>query len=246
MTFAPAAGVDALPSNVQSNEFPLLISLHVSAPDGPPTVNLAVGAAAGTGVTVSVVAAVNVPADAVIGTFENVPPTARVLTVNVAVVWPAGTVTFAGTVTGSLLDSVTTVPPAGAGEDRMIVPVTGFPPTTVGALKVNARTGEACGPVTVMVAALWLPLIDAVMVAEPAATPVTVKLAEVEPAATFTDAGTVATPVLLLDKVTAEPVEALNTTDPCAVAPGAMLVGLIDTLEIVSVVDEGVELLPPH
>jgi hypothetical protein len=245
LTVAPAEAVDALPSNVQSNELPLLVSVHLS---GPLTVNLAVGTTGATGVTVSVAVADTPPADAVIGTFENVPPTARVFTVNVAVVWPAGTVTLAGTVTGSLLDRETTVPAAGAGEDRMIVPVTGLPPTTLGALKVNPSAGGAVA-VTVIVVLAWLPLIDAAMVAEPAATPVTVKLADVEPAATFTDAGTAATPALLLDRETVEPVVALSVTDPCAVPPGAMLVGLTDTPVIVSVVgggDGGVVLFPPH
>jgi hypothetical protein len=211
-------------------------------------VNLATGNTGAGGVTVSVALADNAPADAVMTTFENVPPTARVLMVNDAVVWPAGTVTLAGTVTGSLLDRETTVPPAGAGEDRMIVPVTGLPPTTLGALKVNPRTCAGVA-VTVIVVLAWLPLIDAAMVAVPAATPVTVKLADVAPAATFTDAGTVATPALLLDRETVEPVEALSVTDPCAVPPGAMLVGLTATPVIVSVfdgVDGGVVLFPPH
>ena len=47
-----------------------------------------------------------------------------VLTVNVALVCPAATVTLAGTVAtfGLLLESVMTVPPEGAGPPRVTVP----------------------------------------------------------------------------------------------------------------------------
>src|SRR3989442_12673421 len=49
--------------------------------------------------------------------------TALVVTVNVALVAPAGTVTLAGTVAAELLlDSVTCAPPAGAGPARAPVP----------------------------------------------------------------------------------------------------------------------------
>jgi hypothetical protein len=68
------------------------------------------------------------------------PPTALVDTVNVPLVDAAGTVTLAGTVTGSPLDKAIATPPAGAALLMTTVPVTESPPTTVGALSVNAVT----------------------------------------------------------------------------------------------------------
>jgi hypothetical protein len=57
--------------------------------------------------------------------------TGFVVTVKVAAIDPAGTVTLGGTVAamGLLLDSETTTPPAGADEVNETVPVTGVPPT---------------------------------------------------------------------------------------------------------------------
>jgi hypothetical protein len=64
--------------------------------------------------------------------------TAVVVTVNVAVVAPAGTVTLAGTVADALLlVSVTTVPPEGAGPFSVTVPVEEVPPFTLDGLRVN-------------------------------------------------------------------------------------------------------------
>ena len=58
--------------------------------------------------------------------------TTEVVTVNVAVVAPAATVTFAGVVEDALLsDRVTTAPPAGAGLFNVTVPVEEVPPNTV-------------------------------------------------------------------------------------------------------------------
>jgi hypothetical protein len=57
--------------------------------------------------------------------------TAVVVTVNVAIVAPAATVTLAGTVADALLDaSVTTKPPAGAAADNVTVPMLDAPPAT--------------------------------------------------------------------------------------------------------------------
>ena len=59
--------------------------------------------------------------------------TALVLTVNVALVAPAATVTLDGTVAAVvlLLKSVTTAPPDGAAPVSVTVPVEGFPPVTL-------------------------------------------------------------------------------------------------------------------
>ena len=59
-----------------------------------------------------------------------------------------------------------------------------------------------------------MPLIAAVMIDVPAATPLTVNVAVDAPAGTFTDPETVATPVLLLDSVTLPPVVAESVTVP--------------------------------
>lgn len=59
--------------------------------------------------------------------------TALVLTVNVALVAPAATVTLDGTVAAEvlLLESVTVAPPAGAAPLNVTVPVEEFPPVTL-------------------------------------------------------------------------------------------------------------------
>jgi hypothetical protein len=65
--------------------------------------------------------------------------TTEVVTVNVAVVAPAATVTFAGVVEDALLsDKVTTAPPAGAGLFNVTVPVEGLPPNTVAGFMATA------------------------------------------------------------------------------------------------------------
>ena len=68
--------------------------------------------------------------------------TGFVVTVKVAAVAPAGTVTLGGTVAAVVLslDSETTTPPAGANEVNETVAVTGVPPTTVVWLRVSATS----------------------------------------------------------------------------------------------------------
>jgi hypothetical protein len=76
--------------------------------------------------------------------------TVAVVTANVAVVAPAVTVTFAGTVVDPvLLDSVTVAPPAGAALDSVTVPVAEAGPTTLDGFTVTderlAVPGADCG-----------------------------------------------------------------------------------------------------
>jgi hypothetical protein len=138
----------------------------------------------------------------------TVPPTARVPMPKVAVVLPAGTVTLAGTVSGSGADNVTRAPAAGAAPVKVTVPFTASPPTTVDALREIDASATALDPPapTVMVpVCLLVPFSNAVIVAVPAATAVTVKVVDDEAACSETEAGTVNTPVLLLDSVTRRP-----------------------------------------
>jgi hypothetical protein len=113
------------------------------------------------------------------------PPTALVDTLNVALVDADGTVTLAGTVTGSPPDKAIATPPPGAALLMTTVPVTESPPTTVDALSVNAITLSA-GPAATVTIGDWrvMPLSDAAMMAVPAATAVTVIVALDSPAAT--------------------------------------------------------------
>ena len=64
---------------------------------------------------------------------------AVVLTLKVAVVEPAATVTLAGTVAAAalLLDRVTSVPPLGAAFVNVTVAVEGLPPVTVAGFNVS-------------------------------------------------------------------------------------------------------------
>src|SRR2546425_11486542 len=70
---------------------------------------------------------------------------ALVVTVNGALVAPAGTVTVAGTVAAAVLslDSVTCAPPAGAGPSSVAVPVEVLPPVTVGGLTASEERAAA-------------------------------------------------------------------------------------------------------
>ncbi len=72
--------------------------------------------------------------------------TALVLTVNVALLAPAATVTLAGTVAVDvlLLERETVAPPAGAGPLSVTVPVAGDPPVTLVGFSVSEeRVGRA-------------------------------------------------------------------------------------------------------
>ena len=82
------------------------------------------------------------------------PDTALVVTVKLALVAPAATVTLAGTAaTGLLLESATCTPPAGAGPSSATMPVVEVPPVTLEALRPSAvRLGAITVSVVLCVA----------------------------------------------------------------------------------------------
>ena len=73
--------------------------------------------------------------------------TALVLTVKVALLAPAATVTVAGTVAEDvlLLERETTAPPVGAGPLSVTVPVEGDPPVTLVGFSVSEERVRAGG-----------------------------------------------------------------------------------------------------
>jgi hypothetical protein len=85
--------------------------------------------------------------------------TTEVLTVNVALVAPAGTVTLEGTLAAPLLlASRTCTPPAGAGPLSVTAPVEDCtPPITLVGFSVSEETVGSGGGVTVSVADLLTP-----------------------------------------------------------------------------------------
>jgi hypothetical protein len=151
--------------------------------------------------------------------------TALVLTVKLAVVAPAATVTLAGTRAAPVLlhESDTTAPPVGAAPLNVTVPVENcVPPVTLVGFSVNedSVTGGGGAGFTVSVAVLVVPPNAALIVTAVVtltALVLTVKLAVAAPAATVTLAGTRAAPVLLLESVTTAPpagAAPLNVTVP--------------------------------
>ena len=161
--------------------------------------------------------------------------TIDVLTVNVALLAPAGMNTLEGTLAAPLLlKRVICAPPAGAGALRVTVPRDACtPPTTLDGLRVSELSVGAGGGtgLTVSVAALVTPPRDAVMVTEVDALTTlvpTANVALVAPAATVTLTGVRATVVLLLVSATcAPPVGAgpLSVTVPVEEFPPTTLVG---------------------
>ena len=242
VTLAGTAAAGLLLDSVAVNppDGAALVSVTVPCDEVPPVTLAGLTAAddneagGGGGVTVST---------AVRLTPANVPPmvaevdetTETVLTVNVALVAPAATVTLAGTVAAAvlLLVRVTTAPPEGAALVSVTVPCDAVPPVTLAGLTATDDNAAAAGVFDVVNTALRLTPPDTpLMVAEvdaAAVAVVTVNVPLVAPAATVTLAGTVARAVLLLVSVTTAPPEGAalaSVAVPCEVLPPATVDGL--------------------
>jgi len=155
--------------------------------------------------------------------------TVKVVTVKVFEVVPEVTVTLAGTVATAVFElvRVTTSPAAGAFPSKVTVPVEDVPPKTLVLLRV---TDKRLVGVTVSVAVCVPPYVPLIVtgVEDETTKVVTVKVFVVVPAATVTLAGTVATAVLELERVTtAPPVGAapLRVTVPVDELPPTTVVG---------------------
>ena len=122
---------------------------------------------------------------------------------NVADAEPPGMVTLGGTVAAARSrERVTTAPAVGATPVSVTVPAALVPPVTLAGLILKDLNVAA---LTVNEAVFVTPFCAAeIVTAVSAATPllVTVKVAVVKPAGTVTVAGTVAAPVLLLERLT--------------------------------------------
>jgi len=84
---------------------------------------------------------------------------AAVATGNVAVVAPAATITFAGTVEYVVLElrNATLAPPLGAGALRVTFPLVAAPPMTLAFVNVTAVSASAVPGVTVNVVVFVVP-----------------------------------------------------------------------------------------
>ncbi len=133
-----------------------------------------------------------------------------VATVKVADDVPAATVTLGGTVAADVLELVSaiTAPPGGAGPDRVTVPVELEPPVTVDGFRVSDEGLGRDGGVTVSVAVRVTPEDEAVIATDVDVVTAAVAMendADVALAPIVTLAGTLATPVFALERVTTTP-----------------------------------------
>ena len=184
------------------------------------------------GLTVSAAVRVTPP-----NTAETVADVAAVtevvVTVKLALVAPAGTVTLAGTAVAlELSDSDTNAPPLGAAPVRVTVPVEELPPVTLVGLRLTAdRVAPPDGGGLTVIDVDWNPLFiwaEIWTVVRKLGKVVTVKFALVSPAGTVTLAGTLAVFGRLLDRLMATPplgAALPSLTVPVAVAPPTTLVG---------------------
>lgn len=193
--------------------------------------------------TVTVAVLITLPALAVIVTGVDV-ATALVPIANVAVVAPCATVTFPDTVARDvlLLESDTTSPPEGAAAVSVTVPCDPFPPTTDVGLTETAESAAGGGTGTTVNVAVRVvvPLLAVIVTGVDVVTPLVpiANVAVVEPCATVTSAGTVATTVLLLESDTANPpagAAAVSVTVPCDPFPPTTEDGLTETAESAAV-----------
>src|SRR5215472_10511379 len=151
----------------------------------------------------------------------------------VPLVVPAGTVTEAGTAATAVLALVreTIAPPAGAAVRSVTVPVLGAPPTRTDGFNVivdraGFTTREAVTD-AVLYVTVMVTMVPVLTVAVDIA-----KVAVVAPAATLTEAGTVAITVLLLVSITTVPPAGAavdSVTVPVLSAPPTRLAGLTVT-----------------
>lgn len=164
-----------------------------------------------------------------------------VVTVKLALVCPADTVTVDGTVATDvlLLERLTLAPPEGAAPVNVTVPVELLPPLTLVGLSVSdaSVTDEDAGLMVSVACCELLPSVAVIVAVVVAVTDVvvTVKLVLVDPAAMVTLLGTVALELLLL-KLTTEPPEGaaeLRVTVPVELFPPVTLVGFNVTEETV-------------
>jgi hypothetical protein len=157
--------------------------------------------------------------------------TATVVTLNVAVVDPDGTVTIAGTVTDGELDASVTTYPGGAALVRVIVPVVPVPPTNDVAITFRVFI---VGSVTVKSAetVVWpFPALIVATCVVGSFVVVAVNVALVAPAAIVTDAGTVAAELFELRlTVNAPTVLPVSVTVPVEDTPPATVDGFITTV----------------
>lgn len=154
--------------------------------------------------------------------------TGLVLTVKMAVVWPAGTVTLAGTWAAALLlDRVTMIPPVGAGPVSVTVPVDEFPPATgFGLRTMDDSLGSLITRPVLCVVPQKAVIVAVVLLVTGLV--VTMKVAVVWPAGMVTEAGTWAAALSEESVTSAPPVGAgpLIVTVPVDGVPPITEVGL--------------------
>jgi len=176
-----------------------------------------------------IVAVCELPFALAVITDEELVTTASVVTLKLAVVAPAATVTVAGTVAADVVPDarLTVKPPVGAAELIVTVPTDVPAPVTVVGLRLRALT---VGAVIASDAVVLLPASVAVTVAEALAATavvVTLKFALVDPAGMVTVAGTVAAALLDASVMLVPPVGAalLIVTVATDVVPPTTVVG---------------------
>ena len=149
--------------------------------------------------------------------------------------------TLAGTLAthGLLVESATVAPPFGAAALSVTVPVDDCPPATVLGFSVNEASAESPGGgggggsvVMFSVADFEIPCqlpLMVIVAAQPVATVVTVKFADVCPAGIVTDEGTPLDQILLVERLIVAPplgAAAESVTVPVEDCPPATVLGL--------------------